>query len=157
MPVTVLFLCFLVGCVTGLRSLTAPAAVCWGAHLGWLHFAGTRLAFLQHRTTLIIFTLLALVELIADKLPNTPARTAPLGLTARVLVGGFCGAALSLSAGGGVVAAAIVGVLGALAGTFGGYNIRHALVAKAHLPDIAVALAEDAVAIASGLLIVSQL
>jgi uncharacterized membrane protein len=157
MPVTVLFLCFLIGCVTGLRSLTAPAAVCWGAHLGWLHFAGTRLAFLQHRTTLIIFTLLALVELIADKLPNTPARTAPLGLTARVLVGGFCGAALSLSAGGGVVVAAIVGVLGALAGTFGGYNIRHALVAKAHLPDFAVALAEDAVAIAGGLLIVSHL
>ncbi len=157
MPVTVLFLCFLIGCVTGLRSLTAPAAVCWGAHLGWLHFAGTRLAFLQHRTTLIIFTLLALVELIADKLPNTPARTAPLGLIARVLVGGFCGAALSLSAGGGVVVAAIVGVLGALAGTFGGYNIRHALVAKAHLPDIAVALAEDAVAIAGGLLIVSHL
>ena len=157
MPVTVLFLCFLIGCVTGLRSLTAPAAVCWGAHLGWLHFAGTRLAFLNHRTTLIIFTLLALVELIADKLPNTPARTAPLGLTARVLVGGFCGAALSLSAGGGVVVAAFVGVLGALAGTFGGYNIRHALVAKAHLPDIAVALAEDAVAIASGLLIVSHL
>ena len=56
-----------------------------------------------------------------------------------------------------MVVAAIVGVLGALAGTFGGYNIRHALVAKAHLPDIAVALAEDAVAIASGLLIVSHL
>ena len=85
MPVTVLFLCFLVGCVTGLRSLTAPAAVCWGAHLGWLHFAGTRLAFLNHRTTLIIFTLLALAELIVDKLPNTPARTAPRGLIARIL------------------------------------------------------------------------
>jgi uncharacterized membrane protein len=157
MPVTVLFLCFLIGCVTGLRSLTGPAAVCWGAHLGWLHFAETRLAFLNHRTTLIIFTLLALVELTTDKLPNTPARTAPLGLIARVLFGGFCGAALSLSAGGGVVVAAIVGVLGALAGTFGGYNIRHALVAKAHLPDFAVALAEDAVAIAGGLLIVSHL
>jgi uncharacterized membrane protein len=157
MPVTVLFFCFLIGCVTGLRSLTAPAAVCWGAHLGWLHFAGTRLAFLQHRTTLIIFTLLALAELTVDKLPNTPARTAPRGLIARVLFGAFCGAALSLSAGGGVVVAAVVGVLGALVGTFGGYNIRHALVAKAHLPDIAVALAEDAVAIAGGLLIVSHL
>jgi uncharacterized membrane protein len=157
MPVTVLFLCFLIGCVTGLRSLTAPAAVCWGAHLGWLHFAGTRLAFLQHRTTLIVFTLLALAELTVDKLPNTPARTAPRGLIARVLFGAFCAAALALSAGSNVLVAVIAGVLGALAGTFGGYNIRHALVAKAHLTDFAVALAEDAVAIAGGLLIISHL
>jgi uncharacterized membrane protein len=37
--------------------------------------------------TLIVFTLLALIELIADKLPNTPARTAPLGLIARIAFG----------------------------------------------------------------------
>ena len=43
---TLLLLCFLLGCLTGLRSLTPPAVVCWAAHLGWLHFAGTKLAFL---------------------------------------------------------------------------------------------------------------
>ena len=69
---TLLLLCFLLGCVTGLRSLTPPATVCWAAHLGWLHFAGTKLAFLGRLVTLIVFTLLALIELIADKLPNTP-------------------------------------------------------------------------------------
>jgi uncharacterized membrane protein len=61
---TVLVFCFFLGCVAGLRSLTAPAAVCWAAHLGWLHFAGTKLAFLAHPATLSIFTLPALLELI---------------------------------------------------------------------------------------------
>ena len=45
-------LSFLLGCVDGLRSLTAPAIMCWAAHLGWLHFAGTKFAFIDHRPTL---------------------------------------------------------------------------------------------------------
>jgi uncharacterized membrane protein len=35
-------------------------------------------------------------------------------------------------------------------------NFRHALATRAHLPDFAVALAEDFIAIAGGLLIVSH-
>ena len=65
--------------------------------------------------------------------------------------------ALAISAGGSPIVSAIVGVIGALVGTFGGYHIRHALVMRAHLPDFAVALAEDFIAIAGGLLIVSHL
>jgi uncharacterized membrane protein len=154
---TLLLSCFLLGCVTGLRSLTAPAAVCWGAYLGWLHFAGTRLAFIGHSATLIIFTLLALLELIIDKLPRTPARTAGPGLSGRVLMGAFCGSALAVSAGGSVIVTAVAGIAGALAGAFGGYNLRHHLVTKKNLPDFPVALVEDIIAIAGGLLIVSHL
>jgi uncharacterized membrane protein len=157
MLMTVLLLCFLLGCVAGLRSLTAPAVVCWAAHFGWLHFAGTKLVFIDHPATLIVFILLALVELIADKLPKTPARTAPPGLIARIVFGGLCGVALAISAGGSPLVAAIAGVIGALVGTFAGYKIRHALVMRAHLPDFAVALVEDVIAIAGGLLIVSHL
>ena len=57
----VLLLAFLLGCVDGLRSMTAPAVVCWAAHFGWLHFAGTKFAFIDHPSTLIVFTLLAIV------------------------------------------------------------------------------------------------
>jgi uncharacterized membrane protein len=154
---TILVLCFLLGCATGLRSLTAPAVVCWAAHLGWLHFEGAKLAFLGHPAALIVFTLLALAELMADKLPRTPARTAPLGLSARIAFGGLCGVALATSAGGNLLVAALVGIIGALVGTFAGYNARQALVVRAHLPAFAVALAEDVIAIAGSLLIVSQL
>ena len=154
---TLLLLSFLLGCVTGLRSLTAPAVICWAAHLGWLHFAGIKLAFLGRPATLIVFTLLALVELIVDKLPNTPARTAPLGLIARIVFGCLGGMALATSTGGNLLGAGIVGIAGALVGTFAGYRIRRDLVSRAHLADFAVAIAEDVIAVAGSLLIVSHI
>jgi len=157
METTVLLLCFFLGCVAGLRSLTAPAVVCWAAHFGWLHLAGTKLAFMGHPAALVFFTLLAIIELVSDKLPKTPARTAPPGLIARIVFGGLSAVALATSVGGSVMVAATVGIIGALVGTFGGYNIRHAVVARTHLPDFAVALVEDVIAIAGGFLIVSRL
>ena len=100
---------------------------------------------------------MALVELIADKLPNTPARTAPPGLIARIAFGSLCGVALAISVGGSLLVAGFVGVIGALVGTLAGYNIRRALVSQAHLPAFGVALAEDVIAIVGGLLIVSHI
>ena len=85
---------FLIGVVTGLRSLTAPALVSWAARLGWLHLENTPLAFLGYAATPYIFTLLAIGELIADQLPQTPSRKAPPGFIARILMGALCGAAL---------------------------------------------------------------
>ena len=137
---TLLVFCVLLGCLTGLRSLTTPAAICWAAHLGWLNFAGTKLAFTDRPVTLTLLTLLAVTELIADKLPNTPARNAPPGLIARVVVGFLCGIALATSAGGKLLAPAILGVVGALIGTFAGYKTRHALVFRLQLPDFALSL-----------------
>ncbi|HZS95943.1 MAG TPA: DUF4126 family protein [Terriglobales bacterium] len=152
----ILLLGFLLGCICGLRSLTAPAVVCWAAHFGWLRFDGTPLAFLDRPVMLIAVTVLAIGELIGDKLPKTPSRTAPLGLTARVVLGGASAAALAVSARSGVPLAALAGAIGGVAGAFGGYNVRHFLVAKKHLPDFVVALAEDAVAIVGGLLVVAR-
>ena len=147
---------FLLGCVAGLRSLTAPAVVCWAAHFGWLHLTGTRLAFMNHPATLTIFTVLAAVELVVDKLPNTPARTTPTGMTARMFFGGLSGAAAG--AGVGIIAylAATVACMGALAGAFAGYNVRRMLVLR-HLPDFSVALTEDVIAILGGLLMTWRL
>lgn len=146
-------LAFLLGFVDGLRSLTPPALVCWAAHLGWLHFAGTRLAFIDHRSTLVVFTVLAVAELIADKLPNTPARTAPLGLIARIFFGGACGLAIATSTGMSLSFSLLLASIGALVGTFVGYHGRRLIVSKVHAPDLAVAAAEDVIAIAGGLLI----
>src|SRR5450755_2426445 len=85
---------FLIGVIAGLRSLTAPAAVSWAARLGWLHLDGTPLAFLGYAATPYIFTVLALFELVNDKLPKTPSRTVPPQFIARVVMGGFSGAAI---------------------------------------------------------------
>lgn len=52
---------------------------------------------------------------------------------------------------------AILGVLGAIAGAFAGYEIRHRLVEAFGRQDFGVAFAEDIVAIGCGLLIVSHM
>jgi uncharacterized membrane protein len=154
---TLLLLCLLLGVVCGLRCMTPPAAVCWGAHLGWLHFAGTKLSFIASPITLIVFTLAALGELVADKLPQAPARTAPPGLIGRIVFGAACACALAVSAGGNVGVACGVGVVGALIGTFGGYQLRRALTVNGKLPDFPVALVEDLIAVGGAFLIVSHL
>ena len=143
---------FLLGCVAGLRSLTAPAVVCWAAHFGWLNLAGTKLAFMSHRAALILFTVLAGVELVVDRLPNTPARTTPIGLTARLVLGGLSGAAVGATVGIVPYLGAAIACIGALAGAFTGYQMRRKLVLR-HLPDFPVALTEDVIAIVGGLLI----
>jgi uncharacterized membrane protein len=145
-------LAFLIGLVAGLRSLTAPAVVSWGARLGWIHLENSPLAFLGAAVTPWIFTLLALVELVSDQLPSTPSRKSTPGLIARILMGALSGAAFGV-AGGSLVVGAIVGVAGAVAGAFGGYEVRTRLAA-AFGKDRPVAFIEDAVAIAGALLLV---
>lgn len=147
---------FAVGFVVGLRSLTAPAIICWAAHLGWLHLGGTKLAFLDRPSTVAVLTLLAVAELIADKLPQTPARTQPIGLLARVTMACFSAVALAIASERSLVMAAFVGIVGAIAGTFMGYKTRRRLTVDAGLPDMVVALAEDAIAIAGSFLTISR-
>ena len=93
----ILLYAFLLGCICGLRSMTAPAVVAWGAHLGWLHLEGSLLAFFANKISLVIFSLFALGELIADKLPFIPPRTQAGPLGVRILFGAMCGAAVCIS------------------------------------------------------------
>jgi uncharacterized membrane protein len=145
-----------IGVVAGLRSLLAPAAVAWAAHLGWLHLQGTPLSFMGSKVALIIFTLLAIGELIADKLPRTPKRTALGPLLARILMGGLCGACLLVAAKQSLAVGAVLGAIGAVLGAFGGYEIRKRLVTRLDIPDIFIALSEDLIAVGLALFLVSR-
>jgi uncharacterized membrane protein len=147
---------FGIGIVAGLRSLTAPATTAWGAHLNWLSLAGTPFTFMGSTAAVAILTLLAIVELVADKLPSTPSRTAPVGLIARILLGGLSGAVVAAAGGKAFALGAVLGAVGGIAGAFAGYQIRTRLVKALKVPDFVVALLEDAVAIGGGLFIVSR-
>jgi uncharacterized membrane protein len=92
--------------------------------------------------------------LVADKLPKTPARTAPVGLIARIIMGGLCGACLYAAGAAAPIPGAVFGIIGALIGTFAGYHIRHALVTKLNVKDIFIAVPEDIIAIVLACLIV---
>ena len=146
---------FLMGVVVGLRSMTGPAAVSWAARLGWLHLENTWLAFLGLAATPYIFTVLAIGELIADKLPKTPSRKAPVGFSGRIVSGALCGAAIGAS-NQTLMGGLLAGVLGAVAGTFGGYEFRSRLVRAIGGNDLPIALLEDAIAIGGAFLIVSR-
>jgi len=153
-----------IGIVAGLRSLTAPAVVAWGAHLGWLNLHDSPLAFVGSTTAVAILSVLAIGELIADKLPMTPKRTAPAPLIARIITGGLCGASLvaavgkSLVAGMGksLVAGILLGGIGGVVGAFLGYSVRRRLVNNFNIKDLVVAVGEDAIAIGLALFLVSR-
>ena len=153
----VLLFVFLIGVVTGLRSLTGPAVTAWAARLGWLSLIGTPMHFMASIITVTIFTLLAVVELVADQLPSTPARTAPVGLSARVVMGGLCGATIAVAGGASIAIGIVLGALGGIAGAYGGYQARTRSVKALGVPDVVIAVIEDIVAVGGGLLILSKM
>ena len=150
----VFVLAFGIGIVAGLRSLTAPAVVAWGAHLGWLNLHGSPLAFMGSTTAVAVFSFPAIGELIADKLPMIPKRTAPAPLMARLATGGLCGSCLWAAAGKSLVAGALLGGIGGVLGAFAGYGIRRRL--NLHIKDLVVAVCEDVVAVGLALFLVSR-
>lgn len=151
----ILALAFALGVVAGLRSMTPPAVVAWAAHLGWLQLDDTPFAFLISPVARYLLLAAMLGELVADKLSFTPSRTRPGSFLWRILSGGLAGAALAAGAGHGLVSGAVAGCLGAVAGTLGGYRARTGLVQALQVPDYAVAVAEDVVAIGVAFLIVA--
>jgi uncharacterized membrane protein len=155
-PSQVLLLAFLIGVIAGLRAMTAPAVVAWAANRHWLNPHSSPLAFMGSTAAVAIFTVLALGELVVDKLPSTPSRTKLLGLIGRSVTGGLCGAAVAASGAQSIALGAVLGVAGAIAGTFIGYEVRKRIVRALKVPDFVIALLEDAVAIGGALLIVSR-
>src|SRR3954465_12311308 len=94
-----LALAFGIGFVAGLRAMTAPAAVSWAAHLGWIDLSSSWLAFLGYAWTPYVFPPLAPIEVVTDQLPSPPSRKVPPQFGARIVMGGLSGAALGVAGG----------------------------------------------------------
>jgi uncharacterized membrane protein len=145
---------FLIGFFCGMRSLTPPAITAWAVHFGWLNPVHP-FTWIGSWPAVIIFTLLAVGELVADKLARTPPRTAPPGLIARIVMGALTGATMAASTGNAFGIGALLGIAGAIAGTFVGFKIRTGIVKALQIPDLPVALMEDLIAIGGSLLLVA--
>jgi uncharacterized membrane protein len=137
----------LLGLVTGMRTFTPMAVLCWFAYAGHLPVDGTWASWTAKLVAAIVFTVLAFGELIGDKLPKTPSRTAPGPLIARLVFGVLIGAIVATGLYGSEVEGVILSVLGVAVGAFGGYLIRREIVAQLGCKDWPVALLEDASAI----------
>jgi uncharacterized membrane protein len=145
-----------IGFTAGLRSLTPPAVVAWGAHLGWLNLNNSPLAFMGSIIAVVIFSLLAVFELFVDLQPSTPKRTALVPLVARVLTGALCGACICAASQQSLIVGAILGAVGGIIGAFAGYEIRRRLVAALKVKDTFIALLEDLVTIGLACFFVSR-
>jgi uncharacterized membrane protein len=107
-------------------------------------------------TAVAIFSVLAIGELVADKLPTTPKRTAPVGLIARIITGGLCGACLCAAVGKSLLAGALLGGIGGIVGAFLGYSVRGGLVNNFRIKDLVIAICEDLIAVGLALFLVSR-
>ena len=139
-----------IGAVAGLRTFTGPALVSQAARTGSIDLEGTPFKFLSTQRAADVTTGLAVLELVADKLPFTPDRTSPGPLIGRAISGGLAGAAVCAARKRDWVPGAIVGAVAAIGAAFAGYLFRRSLTKSAGAPDLLVALAEDAITIGLG-------
>ena len=137
----------LLGFANGMRTLTPMAVLCWFAYAGYLPVGGTWAFWTAKPVTAIIFAVLALGELVVDKLPRTPDRIAPGPLIARVLFGGLVCLIVATTLNGSGTEGVILGVAGVLIGAFASFVLRRDIVAGFGFKDWPVALLEDLSAI----------
>ena len=129
--ISAVVLAFGIAFTAGLRVVTPIAAVLFPRG-GW---------------PMAVSLLAALGEIVADKLPRTGSRLAPIPLVARCAAGGAVAVVVGGKLGLDITPAALIGILGAVCGAFAGAGYRK-WVAALHLPDLWFALVEDAVAVA---------
>lgn len=142
----------LLGMATGLRSMTPIAILCCFAYRGDLSVEGTWGGWSGRLVSVAIFAVLAVGELIVDKLPRTPNRTAPGPLAVRLLAGGLVGALAATGLDGSAPEGILLGVIGVLLGAFGGYQLRRELVHRAGWKDWHVAVVEDFISVVGSVL-----
>lgn len=147
-------LALLMGVVGGLRAMMPAAALSWAAYLGLLKLDGTWLSFLGSIWAVVLFTILAIGELITDQLPSTPSRKVPVQFGGRVVIGALAGIAIAAPAN--WMLGATAGIVGAVIGTLGGAELRGRLAAHFGR-DQPAAFIEDVIAIVGAALIVLAL
>ena len=145
----------LLGVVTGMRGMTAIAAIAWAVWLGlvpeqgWATWGG-------NLVVVILFTICALGEYVADTFPKTPRRTEFGPALGRVIIGALVGAIVAKAIDEPVAGGVIFGAGGAVIGTWGGFFVRMT-VARIFRRDLPAALLESASAIALAVLAIAKL
>lgn len=139
------------GVLAGMRSTAAPAIA---SHILSHHHSKqlehSPLSFMQSKNLAIALKVMAVGELVIDKLPSTPNRTKPVVIAARCFSGALAGACIYKAANGNLVIGALLGGTVAFASTFGSFFLRKSVVNKSHLMDPLIGAIEDALVIGAG-------
>jgi uncharacterized membrane protein len=130
----------ILGAATGLRSQVGVASVVTRAHPGLP-------STLRHPWARRLVLVAAAAELVVDKLPGTTSRLAPRGIIPRLALGALAAGLSAQTRQESWLPAGAVGAASAAVSARIGHDVRARLAR--HAPDLPVALAEDAVAIAA--------
>lgn len=137
--------------LAGMRSMSAPALLSrYFSRQPANGLNGSRLRFLQKPLTASVLQVVSVGEMVADKLPMTPDRTAPPVLLGRILSGALVGAAWYKSRHGSALGGGLLGGLVAVASTFVSYALRTGISEKAGVPVALVGVGEDVLVLAGG-------
>ena len=141
------------GAVAGIRSMTPPALLSRAASRGEIRgIEKTPFAFLASPRVALLLTVLAAGEISADKLPFAPDRISFPGLAGRLATGGLVGAALFSADGREGATGGALGALSSLASSYLSFYLRTGMQQRFGLPNPALGIVEDAVALSIGLL-----
>jgi uncharacterized membrane protein len=130
------------GAVAGARALTAPAALArtLARNPAPRESPGRQLA---DPAVARVLSIVALGELVADKLPGVPNRNAALPLLGRAASGALVGAAVGTGARGGRAAGAAIGATAAVLAAEATYRARRQTGQRTGLPDAVLGALED--------------
>lgn len=144
------------GAISGLRSTVAPALV--SHYLTEDHLerpVNQVLGPINSPTVATLLKALAAGELIADKLPFIPPRTALPSLLVRTASGAFVGAILSIAHNDHPAIGAAIGGASAALATYAGYFLRTRLTSTLPVPDALAGALEDTLVVGGGNLLMN--
>ena len=137
--------------ISGVRSMAAPALLARAASRGDLsNLRSTPFAALGDERAAGALWALMVGEMIGDKTPFIPSRTAAGPLFGRALSGALVGSALFASRRRPGLNGALLGALSALAGVYAVDRLRSAATQGLGLPDPLFGLLEDGVILSGG-------
>ena len=146
------------GIIAGMRTFAAPVVL---SHVYSRHPAkqlkNTPLSFLQTIPTSKVFKVLGAGELIGDKLPFAPNRTAAGGLIGRFLSGALCGATVYKANHQQPIIGGVIGGLAAIGSAFGCMFLRVGLGKRTGIPDPVIGVIEDIIVISAGTAIANNM
>lgn len=145
----------LMGVASGMRSLASPAIVSQLAKSGLAPVNHSALGFLNSPVTAKTAAIMAIGEVITDKLPFIPKRTQTPSLVFRAISGAASGAAVTSARKRSVLWGALIGAAAAIGATYGAYHARRWAAEKFDVPDPIIAVLEDALVVGCGVLALS--
>jgi uncharacterized membrane protein len=147
----------LIGAVAGMRSMAAPAVLGQLSRKGALDGVTGALTVVTSPSFPIASGVFALAELVADKLPMAPNRTAAGPLLGRALTGGISGAVICSARKRSAWLGALLGAAAAVGAAYAAYEIRKRVSENLNIPNTLAGLAEDAIVGSLGMALTSRL